>query len=124
MDRENAELYENVNRNYYAKLDNGDTVKLDNGTLYRADQVELDMTNDENKKTGMYRIGKDIGDTFTIEGNSQTYFAVLGEENEIIVNGFVDEGELLIDPEFIKDNSIDGEVAKYIFVNGGIINPQ
>lgn len=124
LDRENAELYENVNRNYYAKLDNGDTVKLDNGTLYRADQVELDMTNDENKKTGMYRIGKDIGDTFTIEGNSQTYFAVLGEENEIIVNGFVDEGELLIDPEFIKDNSIDGEVAKYIFVNGGIINPQ
>lgn len=124
LDKENAELYESVNRNYYLKLDNGDTVNLDNGTLYRADQVELDMTNDENKKSGMYRIGKDIGDTFKIEGNSQTYFAVIGAENDIIVNGFVDEGELLIDPQFIEDSSIEGENAKYIFVSGGIINPR
>lgn len=124
LDKENAELYESINRNYYLKLDNGDTVNLDNGTLYRADQVELDMTNDENKKTGMYRIGKDIGDTFKIEGNSQTYFAVIGAENDIIVNGFVDEGELLIDPQFIEDSSIEGENAKYIFVSGGIINPR
>lgn len=124
LDKENAELYESVNRNYYLKLDNGDTVNLDNGTLYRADQVELDMTNDENKKSGMYRIGKDIGDTFKIEGNSQTYFAVIGAENDIIVNGFVDEGELLIDPKFIEDSSIEGENAKYIFVSGGIINPR
>lgn len=124
LDKENAELYESINRNYYLKLDNGDTVNLDNGTLYRADQVELDMTNDENKKSGMYRIGKDIGDTFKIEGNSQTYFAVIGAENDIIVNGFVDEGELLIDPQFIEDSSIEGENAKYIFVSGGIINPR
>lgn len=124
LDKENAELYESINRNYYLKLDNGDTVNLDNGTLYRADQVELDMTNDENKKSGMYRIGKDIGDTFKIEGNSQTYFAVIGAENDIIVNGFVDEGELLIDPQFIEDSSIEGENAKYIFVSGGIINTR
>ena len=121
VDPENSELYETAKRNYYVKLDEGDTVKLYNGTLYKADQVELDMTDENNRKSGMYRIGKDVGDTFTIEGNSRTYYAIFDADNIIIDNGFLDEGNITIDPAFIEEKSIQGETAKYIFVSDGII---
>lgn len=121
IDQENSELYETAKRNYYVKLDDGDTVKLYNGTLYKADQVELDMTDENNRKSGMYRIGKDVGDTFTIEGNSRTYYAIFDADNIIIDNGFLDEGNITIDPAFIAEKAIQGETAKYIFVSDGII---
>lgn len=123
-DKSNPELIETVYRNYYVKLEEGDTVELRDGTLYRADQVELDMTNRDNLKSGMYRLGKDISYSSTIEGNSMTYYAILDENNIIITNGFVDDGILFIDKNFIEESSIQGEDAKYIFVNNGIITSE
>lgn len=123
-DKSNPELLETVHRNYYVKLEEGDTVELRAGTLYKADQVELDMSDENNLKSGMYRLGKDVGDAFTIDGNSKTYYAVLDENNVIITNGFVDDGPFFMDKTFIEDSSTQGEVAKYIYVSNGIIVPE
>ncbi len=123
-DKNNPELLETVHRNYYVKLEEGDTVELRAGTLYKADQVELDMSDENNLKSGMYRLGKDVGDAFTIDGNSKTYYAVLDENNVIITNGFVDDGPFFMDKTFIEDSSTQGEVAKYIYVSNGIIIPE
>lgn len=120
-DKSNPELFETVVRNYYVKLDEGDTVELKDGTLYRADQVELDMDDENNMKSGMYRLGKDVGDNFSIEGNSKTYFAIIDKDNIIITNGFLEDGMLSVDKAFIEDSAMQGEVAKYVYINNGIL---
>ena len=120
-DKSNPELFETVVRNYYVKLDDGDTVELKDGTLYRADQVELDMDDENNMKSGMYRLGKDVGDNFSIEGNSKTYFAIIDKDNIIITNGFLEDGMLSVDKAFIEDSAMQGEVAKYVYINNGIL---
>ena len=100
-DKSNPELFETVVRNYYVKLDDGDTVELKDGTLYRADQVELDMDDENNMKSG--------------------YFAIIDKDNIIITNGFLEDGMLSVDKAFIEDSAMQGEVAKYVYINNGIL---
>ena len=72
-------------------------------------------------KSGMYRLGKDVGDNFSIEGNSKTYFAIIDKDNIIITNGFLEDGMLSVDKAFIEDSAMQGEVAKYVYINNGIL---
>lgn len=118
---EDKQIFETVNRNYYVNVYDGDKVKLENGVLYNSDQVELDLKNENNKKSGMYRLGKDVGEYFTIEGNSRTYYSIFDENNNIVKNGFLKEEYLNIDEETISSEYTKGKDAKYIYINGGIL---
>lgn len=79
------------------------------------------MDDENNMKSGMYRLGKDVGDNFSIEGNSKTYFAIIDKDNIIITNGFLEDGMLSVDKAFIEDSAMQGEIAKYVYINNGIL---
>ncbi|WP_300279377.1 hypothetical protein [Peptacetobacter sp.] len=114
-------IFEPVNRNYYVTLYNGDNVKIKNGILYKSNEVELDMENDDNKKSGTYRLGKDLSETFVIEGNNRTYYSILDEKGKIIKNGFLKNKKVRIDKQVINEELDEGEVEKYIYINNGIV---
>lgn len=117
-------IFNPVNRNYYVTLYNGDNVKIKNGILYKSNEVELDMENDANKKSGTYRLGKDLSESFIIEGNNRTYYSILDEKGKIIKNGFLKNKKVRIDKQVINEELDEGEVEKYIYINSGIVRNE
>lgn len=97
---------DNFEANRYIKIEDGEYIKVTRASLVRAKEVDLDMSNSENLKNGMYKVGKDIeageykvkslGDFGYVEVSKNAR----GEIDSIVTNDNF-EGEMYIT---VKDN--------------------